>query len=60
MAQWLRALSALPEDTGPITTLNVLFNVHWCFACMYVCGRLSNPLELELQMVMSCHVGAGN
>ena len=31
-----------------------LFDVHWCFACKYVCVRV-----LELQTVVSCHVGAG-
>jgi hypothetical protein len=43
----------------------------WVFACMLVCGphvcstcgdqkRGSDLLELELQMVVSCHVVAGN
>jgi hypothetical protein len=27
-------------------------------ACMYVC--VSDLLELELQIVISCHVGSGN
>jgi hypothetical protein len=27
---------------------------------MYVCVRASDPLELELQTAVSCHVGAGN
>ena len=42
-----------------------------CYASMYVCTlhvcsasggqkRTSDPLELELQMFVSCHVGAGN
>jgi hypothetical protein len=42
-----------------------------CFACIYVCvlyaysthrdqRRVSDPLELELQLSVSCHVGAGN
>jgi hypothetical protein len=31
-----------------------LFNVHWCFDCMYVCVRVSDPLEQELQPVVSC------
>ena len=42
-----------------------------CFACMYICTlyayrvhrdqkRGSDPLELELQMVVGHHVGAGN
>ena len=26
-----------------------LFYVYWCLACMYVCTRVSDPLELELQ-----------
>jgi hypothetical protein len=36
------------------------FHVHPFFACIYVCVEVSNPLELELQMVVSCHVGFGN
>ena len=35
-----------------------LFYVHWCFACIYVYGRVSGPLELELQTVVSCHCGS--
>lgn len=34
--------------------------VHWCFACMYVCVRVLDLLELQLQAVISCRVGAGN
>jgi len=34
--------------------------VHWCFAYMYVRVRISETLELELQTVVSCHVGAEN
>ena len=37
-----------------------LFYVHWCFACMYVCVRVWDPLELELLTVVSCLLGAGN
>jgi hypothetical protein len=37
-----------------------LFYIYWCFACVYICVRESDPLELELQMVVSCHVVAGN
>ena len=37
-----------------------LFYVHLCFACIYVCVRVSDPLELELQTVVSCHVSAEN
>ena len=38
----------------------LLFYVHWCLACMYVCVRVLDPLVLELQTVVSCHVDAGN
>lgn len=37
-----------------------LFYVHWCFVCMYVCVRVPDPLELELETVLSSSVGAGN
>jgi hypothetical protein len=36
-----------------------LFYVHWCFVPMYVWVRVSGPLELKLQTVVSCHVPAG-
>jgi hypothetical protein len=38
----------------------LLFYVHWYFACMYIRVSVSDALELELQTVVSCHVGAGN
>ena len=28
--------------------------MHWWFACMYVCMRVLDPLELELQTVVIC------
>ena len=34
--------------------------VHLWFACMYACVRVPDPLELELQTVVSYHVDAGN
>ena len=40
--------------------------VHWCLACLSICNyawmsvRASDPLKLELQTVVSCHVSAGN
>ena len=37
-----------------------LFYVHWCFIGMYVHVRVLDPLELELQTTVNCHVGAGN
>ena len=37
-----------------------LFYVHWSFAYMYACMKVSGLLEPELQTVVSCHVGAGN
>jgi hypothetical protein len=30
-----------------------LFYVHWCFACMYVCVRMSDLLELELWIIVN-------
>lgn len=33
-----------------------LFYVHLCFACMYVCVGVSDPMQLELQTVVSCRV----
>lgn len=30
------------------------------FACIYVWVRLSDPLELELQAGVGCHMVAGN
>ena len=37
-----------------------LFHVHWRFACTYICVKVSDPLELELQTVVSWCVSAGN
>lgn len=37
-----------------------LLYVHWCFACVYICIEVSENLELELQISVSCNVGAGN
>ena len=37
-----------------------IFYVHWCFACIHVCVRVPDTLELELQTVVSSHVGARN
>jgi hypothetical protein len=34
--------------------------MHWCFACLYVCVRVSDPLEQALQAVVSRLVVAGN
>ena len=36
----------------------VFILVQWYFTCMNVCVRMSNLLELELQTVVNCHVGA--
>lgn len=38
----------------------VLFYVHWCSDCMDVSLRVSGLLELELETVVNCHVGAKN
>ena len=37
-----------------------LFNMLWCFACMYVRMIMLGPLELEGQRIVSHSVGAGN
>lgn len=34
--------------------------MHWCFVCLYVCGRVPDPLKLVLQTKQSFHVDAGN
>ena len=34
----------------------LLLCINWCSACRYVCVRVSDPQELELQTI----VGAGN
>jgi hypothetical protein len=38
----------------------VLIYMHWCFVYMHVCMRVSAPLEMELQTVVGCQVGAEN
>lgn len=32
----------------------------WCLACMYVCVTELDPLEFELQTVVSGHESAGH
>ena len=58
------ALTALVGG-GWLVVFNNLFayDLFMCisvFACMYICVRVLDPLELELQTVVSCHVVAGN
>lgn len=36
----------------------VFILVQWYFTCMNVCVRMSDLLDLELQTVVNCHVGA--
>ena len=38
--------------------LIIYFYVHWCFACMYVCVRVSDPWDRSY-MAGSCLVSAG-
>jgi hypothetical protein len=38
----------------------LLFYVHQCFAYLYLCVRVLDPLELELQTLVSCHAEGGN
>ena len=33
-----------------------LFYGHWCFEHMYACARVLDPLELNLQTVVSYHL----
>jgi hypothetical protein len=33
----------------------LVINMHWCFACMYIFVRVSDPPELELKTGVSCH-----
>lgn len=35
-------------------------SIHWCFVCMYVYVIVSYPVELELQTIVSHHVGVRN
>ena len=37
-----------------------LFYVLWCVAHMYVCLNVLDPLELDAQIVVSCHMGTAN
>lgn len=37
-----------------------LFYLHWHFDCVHVCMRVLETLEPELQIVLSCRVGASN
>ena len=50
---WLRCFFSL-------LFILILFYIHWCFTYMYVYVRVLDPLELELQTFVSCHVCAGN
>lgn len=54
-----------------IILFKLLFYVYKCFACVCICvlqacgahgsqKRASDLMELELQVVVSCHVGAGH
>lgn len=35
-------------------------SIDWYFSYMYVLVRVLDPLELDLQTIVSCYVGAGN
>ena len=66
---WLQDIESLYTLYPPIRYLHCifffkvsylfLFYVHWCFACLHVCVRVSDALEVELQTTVSYHVGAG-
>lgn len=66
-----RQAVAVASEKHFISVLSVLFYMDVCFACMDVCTscmagagggpkRVSDSLELELLMVASCQVSAGN
>jgi hypothetical protein len=57
-SQWI--LWGPQEGEWALDKTNLLFHVHQYFACMYVCGRVLELLQLELLILVSCHVGAGN
>lgn len=40
--------------------LSICFYMHWCSARMYICERVTDPLEQDLQTIVSCCVNAGN
>jgi hypothetical protein len=42
------------------TVIVILLSGYWCLACIYIYGKMSDPLVAELRTVVSCHVGAGN
>lgn len=44
----------------PCFFLLFLFHVQLCFACVYICVRVLDPLELELQLGVYCCIGARN
>lgn len=59
--------------TSPFKDIFILFNQYECFACVHACmctpcmpdaqegqKTVSDPLEVELQMVVSQRVGVGN
>lgn len=43
-----------------ITMTNFVFYVHQCSAYISVCLRVTELLKQELQIVVVCHVAAGN
>lgn len=66
-----RQAVAMASKKHFISVLSVLFYMYVCFTCMDVCisciagagrgpKRVSDFLELELLMVASCQVSAGN
>jgi hypothetical protein len=50
----LHIILALWVSRIPISKFFIFIYVRWCFACRYICVKVSGPLELELQTVLSC------
>ena len=63
---WTSSRTAMGTQRNPVLKNQQIYNVFCIFVCMYVCSthgghkRASDPLELELQMVVHPDAGAKN
>lgn len=49
-----------PYKNECFKSLFFLISCALVFACTYICVRVLNLLELDLQRIVNCHVVAGN